>query len=382
MADHPHRWTAVVGLAAITSALLLVGLLSVPSRAYAAEAPVNLGTAGTYSVLAGSTVTNTGATTTLSGDIGVSPGTAITGFPPGTVYGLKHAADAAAVQAQADLTTAYNYAAGRTPTATVPTDLGGTTRVPGVYNSGSGTFGITGTVTLDGQGDPNAVFIFKMASTLITAASSNVILTNGTQASNVFWQVGSSATLGGGSTVRGTILALTSITVTTGAAIYGRALARNGAVTLDTNTLTEVSGGTLSITVPGSVDLGSKTASASSQTISGQLGAVTVTDTGEGTTGRGWTVTAVATAVTGPQTISLSAVGSSSYDAPSALVTGTGTATVTHSNLSHLSPAGTVQTATGATGAYTATWDPTISVTIPAGARAGKYSTTITHSLL
>ena len=145
--------------------------------------------------------------------------------------------DAVTQQAKTDLVTAYNDAAGRTPATTIPTELGGTTQIPGVYNSADGTFGITGTVTLDGQGDPNAVFIFQMKSTLTTASSSVVLLTNGTHSCNVFWQVGSSATIGTGSSFVGTILALTSITLTTGATVDGRVLARNGAVTLDTNAI-------------------------------------------------------------------------------------------------------------------------------------------------
>jgi hypothetical protein len=155
-----------------------------------------------------------------------------------TVNGSIHAADAIAQQAQADTTVAYDDAAGRTPVTTVATELGGQTLTAGVYDSSSGTFEITGTLTLDAQGDPNAVFIFQTASTLITASSSNVNLINGANACNVFWQVGSSATLGTDSTFRGTILALASITVTTGVTIEGRTLARNGAVTLDTDTIT------------------------------------------------------------------------------------------------------------------------------------------------
>jgi len=200
------------------------------------QLPVNLGTANSFAVLAGSTITNTGPTT-INGDIGVSPGSAITGFPPGIVSGTIHATDAVALQAQTDLTIAYNDAAGREPVTVVAGDLVGLTLVPGVYKSASSLL-LTGTLTLDAQGAPNAVFIFQMGSTLTTASASNVNLINGAQACNVFWQVGSSATLGTNSNFTGDILALTSITANTGAKVNGRLLARNGAVTLDTNTIT------------------------------------------------------------------------------------------------------------------------------------------------
>jgi len=197
---------------------------------------VPLGTAGNFAVLAGSTVTNTGSTA-IGGDLGLSPGTSVTGFPPGQVSGTQHVADAVALHAKADLDSAYNDAAARPTTATVPVELGGTTKTPGVYESPAGTFGITGVLTLDAQGDPDAVFIFKAASTLITASASSVELTGGAQSSNVFWVVGSSATLGTYSILRGTIMALASITVTTGVTIDGRTLARTAAVTLDTDTI-------------------------------------------------------------------------------------------------------------------------------------------------
>ncbi|WIX79251.1 ice-binding family protein [Amycolatopsis carbonis] len=229
------RWCAAGGLGVVVSVLLLVGALPAP-EASAAEAPVGLGTAESYSVLGGQTVTNTGPST-LSGDLGVSPGTAITGFPPGTAAGATHAADAAAAQAQSDLVTAYNDAAGRAPTASVADDLVGQTLTGGVYNS-TGPLSLSGTLTLDGQGDPNTVWIFQVASTLITASASDVNLVNGAQACHVYWQVGSSATLGTTSNFVGTIMALTSITVTTGTVVAGRALARNGQVSLDDNTFT------------------------------------------------------------------------------------------------------------------------------------------------
>ncbi|MGF0315794.1 ice-binding family protein [Nocardia fluminea] len=198
--------------------------------------PVNVGTASSFAVLGAATVTNTG-TTAITGDLGVSPGTAITGFPPGTVTGgAIHAGDATAAQARTDLQTAYLDAAGRTPTAFITADLGGQTLTSGVYNAVGG-IGLTGTVTLDGQGNPNAVFIFQAATTLITGANSAVSLVNGATADNVFWQVGSSATLGANTDFAGTILAFTSVTVTGGATADGRILALNGAITLDTNTI-------------------------------------------------------------------------------------------------------------------------------------------------
>jgi uncharacterized repeat protein (TIGR01451 family) len=227
-------WLVRSSAVAVTVAAALV---SIQSGASAVTVPVPLGTAANFAVLAGSTITNTGSTT-INGDLGLSPGTSVTGFPPGQVNGTIYAADSVALQAQADLTVAYINAAARPVSATIPVELGGTTEPPGVYNSLAGTFGITGTLTLNAQGDPNAVFIFKAASTFITASASNVLLINGAQAANVFWVVGSSATLGTGTALQGTILALTSITVTTGATINGRALARNGAVTLNTNTIT------------------------------------------------------------------------------------------------------------------------------------------------
>lgn len=185
-----------------------------------------------FAVLAGTTVTNTGATT-IAGDLGVSPGTTVTGAP--TVTGATHAGNATALAAQTDLTTAYNDAAGRTTGAiSLSGDLTGLTLAPGLYTSTS-SLAITGAMTLTALGNTNAVFIIQMASTLTTGAGSQVILTGGAQASNIIWQVGSSATLGTNSVFKGNILANTSITANTGASVDGRLLARTGAVTLDTN---------------------------------------------------------------------------------------------------------------------------------------------------
>lgn len=223
------------------SLVLFAGLvLAGVSRAATA---VGLGTADSYAVLAGSGVTNTGPTV-LNGDLGTAPTPAIVGFggaPSGTVNGSTHQADAAAARAQADLTTAYDNAAGQGPANTLATELGGQTLTPGVYNSQSGTFGITGALTLNAQGNPNAVFVFQTASTLISASASQVNLINGAQPCNLFWKVGSSATLGSGSAFAGSILALQSISLNNAVSVNGRLLARNGAVTLINDTVTRAS---------------------------------------------------------------------------------------------------------------------------------------------
>ena len=217
-----------------------VGLLvALPLSANAAGGPtIGLGTAKSFAVLAGTTVTNTGATK-ISGDLGLSPGkaAAITGFPPGLVTnGSKHAADALAAQAQLALKTAYDDASGRTPPTQTVSALGGLSLVGGVYKS-TGDLSLTGDLTLNGGNDPSSVFIFQAAAGLTVSPSARVILVNGASACNVFWQVTSSATLGTGASFRGTILALTSISLATGATVDGRVLARNGAVTLQGNTI-------------------------------------------------------------------------------------------------------------------------------------------------
>jgi serine protease AprX len=191
---------------------------------------LGLGTAESFAVLAGTTVTNTGPST-IRGNLGLSPGTAVTGFGPGVVDGTQYTADAVALKAQADLTNAYDDAATRTPARPAPAELGGLTLTPGVYDNAS-SLGLTGRLTLDAQGDPDAVFVLRAGSTLTTASASAVDLVNGAQACNVFWKVGSSATLGTDSVLAGSILALTSISMASGVTVRGRALARTGAVTL------------------------------------------------------------------------------------------------------------------------------------------------------
>jgi type VI secretion system secreted protein VgrG len=202
------------------------------------QAPVDLGSAAHYAILAGSTVTNAGLTV-VNGDIGLSPGIAVTGFGPGVVNGtISIYPDPLVATAKLDLTDAYNDAAGRTGPVLISPELGGTTISPGLYNSAAGTFAITGILTLDAQGDADAVFIFQSATTLVTAGDSSIILTNGAQAKNIFWQVGSSATIGSNTIFKGTILAMASITVSSGVTIDGRALTQVAAVSLDTNTIT------------------------------------------------------------------------------------------------------------------------------------------------
>lgn len=201
-----------------------------------ALAQVPLGTAQAYGVLGASTVTNTGATV-INGAVGLSPGTSVTGFPPGVATGPTNVANAAALQAQTDATTAYNFLAGQACGTTLVGDLGGRTLTPGVYCYAASAQ-LTGTLTLDALGNPAALFIFQVGSALTTASGSRVLFVNGAQACNVWWQVGSSATLGTTTSFAGTLIALASETLNTGATLVGRAIARTGAVTLDTNTIT------------------------------------------------------------------------------------------------------------------------------------------------
>jgi hypothetical protein len=211
----------------------LAVLFVLPSLGFAQS----LGSAANFAVLAGSAVTSTGATAIL-GNVGVSPGTSITGLPAGQpTGGALHAGDAVAGLAQSDLTIAYNALAGKIcGTNLTGQDLGGQTLAPGVYCFNASA-PLTGTLTLDGQGNGGAVFVFQIGSTLITAANAALSLIGGAQGANVYFQVGSSATLGAGTALGGNIVALASITMNTGATLTGRALARNGAVTMIANTV-------------------------------------------------------------------------------------------------------------------------------------------------
>ena len=227
-----RAFVAIVSIAFVLAIGAMAG-----HTANAANPPVGLGTAATYSVLAGTpSITNTG-NTTIDRDVGIHPADSITGFPPGIIGGTVHAGDAVALQAKSDLTVAYLDAQGRSaPLGNRFATLSGRTLVGGVYNANGATLDLTGTLTLNGQNDPNSVWIFQATSDLVTASTSSVVFINGGSPCNVFWQVTSSATLGSGSHFVGTILALDSITLANGVTVNGRALARNGLVSLINDT--------------------------------------------------------------------------------------------------------------------------------------------------
>ncbi len=245
---------------------LLAVMLFSSAPALAAPATVGLGTAESFSVLAGSTVTNTGPTT-MFGDLGLSPGSSVTGAPH--VLGATHVDDAVAIGAKNSLTTAFNDAASRPTNGSAGTDLAGQTFTAGVRTASSSLLLSSGSVTLDAQGDPNAVFIFQVGTTLITGSNTSVSLVNGAQACNVFWQIGSSATLGTGTRFVGTVMAGATITANTAATIHGRLLAQTGAVNLDTNTITNstcAGGGTETTTAAEALALAAATAAAPAAT--------------------------------------------------------------------------------------------------------------------
>jgi hypothetical protein len=202
------------------------------------QATVTLGSLSTFAVLAGSSITNTGATS-ITGDLGLSPGTSVGGFPPGILVGTKHVNDVSSTQAKLDLTAAYNDLAGRTATdiVTLSGNIGGLTLTPGLYKSTSSLAVSSGDLTFDAKGNASAIFIIQIASSLTTTSGRKVFLSGGALASNIFWQVGSSATFGTTSVFKGNVLALQSITFDTGASIDGKALARTGGVTMAGNTI-------------------------------------------------------------------------------------------------------------------------------------------------
>ncbi len=201
------------------------------------QLPVALLTSDGFAILAGASITNTGVTN-ITGDLGLSPGTSVTGFPPGILIGTQQIGNPSAAQSKLDLTTAYNSAAGRSlGPISVAGNIGGMTLPAGLYKSTSGLGISSGDLTLDAKGNPNAIWIFQIASTLTTTSGRKVILTGGAKAANIYWQVGTSATLGTSTVFKGTIMADQSITMNTGASLEGRAFARVGSVTLNGNTI-------------------------------------------------------------------------------------------------------------------------------------------------
>lgn len=204
------------------------------------QAPVPMAGSATLAVLAGAAISNTGSTN-VTGDMGLSPGTSVGGFPPGILVGTLHVNDAIANQAKLDLTAAYNDAAGRTATdmVTLSGNIGGLTLTPGLYKSTSSLAISSGDLTFDARGDANAVFIIQVASSFTMTSGRKIFLTGGAQASNIFWTTGSSATFGTTSSFKGTIMAMQSITLNTGASVNGRLLARTGNVTMAANTIVQ-----------------------------------------------------------------------------------------------------------------------------------------------
>lgn len=249
-------------------ALAVVVVFALPAAAQAA--PVDLGTASPFVVLGGTTVTNTGPSV-LNGDLGVSPGTELEGFGPAVVNGATHATDEVAAKAQLDLTTAYNVAAGE---PVLPqndlsnTNLGERKLSPGVYRYNAAAL-LTGALTLDAEGDPNALFVFKVGSQLTTESASSVVLVNGASPCNVYWQIGSSAVIGTTTAFQGNLMALTSISLKTGATVLGRMLARNGQVSLEDNVLSRPLCATGSTTPPSEEAPGGSGTTGSAATPSG-----------------------------------------------------------------------------------------------------------------
>src|ERR1700722_976412 len=284
------------GLRTLRVGLVLLGSLSTLIFASGAlgATTVGLGKAASFSVLGGSTITNTGSTT-MFGDLGLAPGSSVTGAP--VVLGAEHVDDAVANEAKSALTTAATTAANEASNGSAGEDLAGHAFLPGVYTASTSLLLSSGSVTLNAQGDPNAVFIFQIGTTLTTGSNTSVSLINGAQACNVFWEVGSSATLGTGTHFVGTIMAADSITANTGATIHGRLLAQTAAVTLEDNTITTStcassssgSGGSTETTTPEETAAIEK-ATTGGETTTGGVG--TTTSSGGGTTaGSGTAVT-------------------------------------------------------------------------------------------
>ncbi|HUG16965.1 MAG TPA: ice-binding family protein [Thermomicrobiales bacterium] len=309
-----HATKSIVAAGLLVCAVVLGGAFP---RGAAANAL--LGSARSFAILGSSTVTNTGATV-ITGNLGLYPGTAVTGFPPGTVNGTMHVADAVALQARSDVTAAYIDLAGRACDFDLTgQDLGGMTLIPGVYCFSS-TAQLTGTLTLDALGDPDALFIFQIGSSLTTASGSSVLMTSGSPC-NVFWQVGSSATIGTTTSFVGNILALTSIWLTNGASIEGRALARNGEVTMDTNTVSNAA--CITVEIP------TATPTATVETPTSTTGPGESTPVGTAPGDETPTVTGESTPVTGTPSTGTPVSGTQTPIIPGNETPGAGTPTIT-----------------------------------------------------
>jgi len=374
--------------AGVVAAGCLIGLGPLAAGASASPAPVGLGTAAGFAVLGGATVTSAGVST-LNGDLGVSPGTAATGFPPGKINGTLHAGDDVAAQAHADLATAYADAASRSPAIPITGDLGGLSLTPGVYAAGA-ALTLAGTLTLDAQGDPNAVFILQAGSTLGTGAGSQVTLAGGAQACNVFWQVGSSATLGASSELAGTILTSTSISIGDGVNIDGRALARDGAVTLINDTITASQcSGTLSNTAPPITPF-SLRLTGLTQTVNTAVGAWNVTDATASNAGYSITVAASTPTING--SAAAAGTGASIALTPATATAAPGNTAATGPTASPTQILSTAPTTieNAAQGTGQGQWNfaadsglpnsRSLAILIPGNANAGAYSTTLTFT--
>ncbi len=369
---------------ALTVAVATLGLFA--AAASASPATVPLGTAASFAVLSGAAVTNTGASA-LTGDLG---GSALTGFPPGTLTGTEHTADSAAAQADADVATAYTNAAGRPPDTLIAGDLSGATLTPGVYLSTAALGMAAGTtLTLNGQGDPNAVFIIQTPAALTTGAGTHVQLTGGVRACNVFWAIGAAATLGASSDLAGTMLVVAAITVGAGDTVNGRVLARDGAVNLDDDAVTnpQCPPGTLSNTAPTFAPFTIKL-TGTKLTVPTAVGAWSVTDNRG--TNAGYSVTAAASAPTVDGSVAAAGTGGSITLTPSTATAASGNAATT----GPVAAAAQTLTTTAATienappGTGQGEWDfaadsgsaRSLQVVIAGNAAAGTYSSTLTFT--
>jgi len=350
----------------------------------ATPSPVGLGGAYSFAVLGGSTLTNTGMST-ITGELGVSPGTVVTGFPPGVFNGGMHAADAAAAQAHTDLVTAYLVAQARAPAEPAGV-LDGLTLAPGVYAAGS-ELSLAGTLTLDAGGDPDAAFIFQAGTTLSIAADSRVDLAGGAQACNVFWQVGGSATLGATSFLKGTILASGSISMDDGVRIDGRALARDGSLTMSDDTVTIAPCASLSNTAPAITPFDA-TLTGRTRTVHTAVGAWSVIDPRG--SNAGYSVTVAASAPTVGGSTSAAGTGARLTLTPATATPASGnpatTGPVTTSAQLLSTTAATIASAAAGTGQ--GGWDfpadagaaASLAIVVPGDASAGAYTSTLTFT--